>query len=83
MMTPRIVFVAVLLLAPITIGGYVQLRLNRHARSPRSAASSYGFRGWRPEDYTADGQVWLRRLQLWALLLIPYWLLVLLIVRRQ
>ena len=71
---------AILLLAPITVGGYVQLRLNRHARLPGSPVGPYGFRGFRPEDYTADGQRWLRRLRCLVALLIPYWILVFLII---
>jgi hypothetical protein len=36
----------------------------------------WGIRGFRPDQYTDEGQVWLRRLWLWLVLLIPWWVLV-------
>jgi len=80
-MTPRIIVLAILLLTPLTLGGYLQLRLNRHARVPAKPVGPYGFRGFRAEYYGSDGEVWLRRLRWWAALLLPYWILVFLIMR--
>jgi hypothetical protein len=76
MVTLRIVILAILLFAPITWGAYLQLQLNRHARVPAKPLGPYGFRGFRAEYYTANGEVWLRRLRWWAALLAPYWIVV-------
>ena len=70
---PTILFIA-LVAAPILVGWYLQWRLSEFQRDP--SAPLWGFRGLRPDQYTDEGQEWLRREWLLLVLLIPWWVLV-------
>ncbi len=70
---PTILFIA-LLAAPIAAGWYLQWKLSEFQRDPSTPL--WSIRGFRPDQYTDEGQVWVRRLWLWLALLIPWWVLV-------
>jgi hypothetical protein len=67
--------------APLVVGGYIQLRLNRYSHWPRNRSLPYGTRGYSPEHFAPEGRVWLRRFRIWQALIIPYWLAVYLLRR--
>jgi hypothetical protein len=76
---PTILFVA-LLATPIVLLWYLEYKLLDFQRDP--SAVLWGFHGLRPDQYTDDGQVWLRRLWLVLVLLIPWWVLVALLLGK-
>ena len=75
------VILALLLVAPITTLGYLQYKMNRYCHLPRRATNVYGFRSFQEADYAPEGRPWLRRFKLASILLVPYWVVVLLLVR--
>ncbi len=76
---PTILFVS-LVAAPIPILWYIDYRLQDFRRDPSDPL--WGFRGLRPDQYTDEGQDWLRRSWLVLVLLIPWWVLVALVLGK-
>ena len=72
---PSILFAA-LILVPLIILGYLQLRLFRYRRPTDSPFAWGGIRALRPDQYVDEGQNLLRRLWLVLILTIPWWIVV-------
>src|SRR3977135_3091293 len=68
---PRALFIG-LILFPFALMGFLQMRLWRHRQRPRELLLPVGFRWLRPDQYTPEGQVWLRRAWLWYILILPW-----------
>jgi len=76
---PTILFVA-LVAAPIPVMWYIDFRLQDFRRDPTNPL--LGILGLRPDQYTDEGQHWLRRLWLVLVLLFPWWVLVALLLGK-
>ena len=71
---PTVLFDA-LFIAPFVLGWYIEYRLQDFRRDPNISVW-WGIRSLRPDQYTDEGQYWLRRLWLVLVLLIPWCVLV-------
>ena len=72
---PSILFAA-LVLVPLVLLGYLQVRLHRYRRPTVSPFAWGGIRSLRPDQYVDEGQDLLRRLWLVLVLTIPWLVLV-------
>jgi len=74
---PTALFVA-LVAAPLVSAGYIRLKLSEFQRDPNKILWR-SMRAFRPDQYTDEGQDWLRWLWILAILTVPWWVTVALV----